>query len=490
MDTVLKKRKLGLSTRTFIILISLSAVFLLATVLLQTVFFSSFYARTKKNEIDRAVTSVLTGISSSDNDLQALCDDASRYYNVCILITDSSMNAIAYAEGAVDCELPRMSVNALRTLYESAQKNGGSYSRETNAELPLPPERGTPRPGKDFFQETQRISLIKVNIVSFDSGDTRVIFVNSLITPVKNMTDSLRFQLVVLSVVMIVLSVVMSLIYSRQLSKPIIEMNNEADKLARGDFDVHFEQSSGSRELDELGEKLNHAASELSKVDSLRTELIANVSHDLRTPLTLITGYSEMMRDLPGENTPENLNVIIDESKRLSQIVNDVLDISMYQSNPEKLNLERFNLTEEILSINDRLSAFTAANGYTINFRYDDEVFVTAERGAISRVIYNLVSNAINYTSEDDKTIELIQSTSGGSVKIDVVDHGKGISQEDLPHVFDRYYRSSEAHTRTVLGSGLGLSIIKSILNAHGAKFGVISSPGKGSDFWFSLDIA
>ena len=398
------------------------------------------------------------------------------------------MNTIASAEGAVDCELPRMPANALRTLYENAQKNGGSYSRETDADLPLPPRNDTGRSWDDRFPESQRINLIKVNIVAFDSGETRVIFVNSILTPVKNMTDSLRIQLMVLSVVMFVLSVALSLIYSKQLSKPIIEMNNEAEKLARGNFDVHFEQSSGSRELDELGEKLNYAATELSKVDALRTELIANVSHDLRTPLTLITGYSEMMRDLPGENNADNLNVIIDEAKRLSQIVNDVLDISKYQSGSVELNMERFNITKEILTIKDRLSAFISANGYVINFKYNDDEFVTADRGSISRVLYNLISNAINYTDNESKEIDIVQTRSGRTVKVDIIDHGKGIAEEDLPHVFDRYYRSTDAHVRSVIGSGLGLSIVKSILNAHGAKFGVLSSPGKGSDFWFSLE--
>ncbi|MBP1555347.1 MAG: HAMP domain-containing histidine kinase, partial [Oscillospiraceae bacterium] len=281
---------------------------------------------------------------------------------------------------------------------------------------------------------------------------------------------------------------ILSLIYSRQLSKPIIEMNNEADKLAKGDFDVHFEQDSGSRELDELGEKLNYAASELSKVNALRTELIANVSHDLRTPLTLITGYSEMMRDLPGENNTENLNLIIEESKRLSQIVTDVLDISKYQSGSVQLEKTVFCLTDEVISIKERLSAFTSSNGYSFSFDYDDRIYVNADRGAISRVIYNLVSNAINYTDSENRSIEIVQTVTGSTVKIDVIDHGKGIAQEDLPYVFDRYYRSGDAHVRAVLGSGLGLSIVKTILTAHDAKFGVISSPGRGSDFWFSLD--
>ena len=483
----MKKHKLGLSTKTFIILVSLSAVFLLVTVLIQTAFFGSFYARTKKTEINEALKSVLEEISGDTSQLQESCEEYARYYDVCILVTDENMNFLASAEGSMDCGLMILSTNALRTLYENAKNNGGTYTKEMEPYRPQMSEQFDGQSPNVHMEQKPGNTLLKVTIVNTDGGMTRVVFINSLITPVKNMTDSLRIQLIVLSCVMLVLSLVLSLIYSRQLSKPIIEMNNEADKLAKGDFDVHFEQASGSRELDELGEKLNYAASELSKVNSLRSELIANVSHDLRTPLTLITGYSEMMRDLPGENNPENLNLIIEESKRLSQIVNDVLDISKYQSGTIQIEKSIFCLTDEITSIKERLSAFTSSNGYSISFDFSEKVYVNADRNAISRVIYNLISNAINYTNED-KGIEILQTLAGNTVKIDVIDHGKGISQEDLPYVFDRYYRSSETHVRSVLGSGLGLSIVKTILTEHGAKFGVMSSPGRGSDFWFSLN--
>ena len=485
-----KKPKLGLSTKTFIILISLSAVFLLVTVLVQTIFFNFFYARAKKQEMDKALLSVITEISQDEASLQEYCDDIANYYNVCLLVTDDNMSIIASSEGSMGCPLMRMDSNALRKLYENAKNNGGIYTREeSQSDFPFPPDKRNDSSQNSNDHRGQRTSLIKVRIVSSDSGITRVVYVSSETTPVRNITDSLRVQLTVLSAVMLVLSVILSFIYSRQLSKPIIEMNNEAEKLARGDFDVHFEQSSGSRELDELGEKLNYAASELSKVDSLRTELIANVSHDLRTPLTLITGYSEMMRDLPGENNAENLNLIIDESKRLSQIVNDVLDISRFQSGTMKLNMEHFCITDEIKELIDRLSAFTSQEGYQLSFEQSENVYVEADRNAVSRVMYNLISNAINYTDSDSKSVNIIQTVSGDEVKIDVVDHGKGISQEELPFIFDRYYRSKEAHVRSIIGSGLGLSIVKSILTAHDAKFGVISSPGNGSDFWFSLKI-
>ncbi len=457
------------------------------TVLIQTVFFRSIYAKTRRQEINGAYDYILADISSDYTKLQESCEFAASYYNVCLLVTDRNMNTLAFAEGPSDCELIHLSPNSLRILFETASNKGGNYTKENDYQRFGPPDGE--RPQRLPENDKKEKAILKVSILTTDSGETRVVFVNAVITPYKNMTDSLKTQLIIMSLVMILSSFVLSFLYSRQLSKPIIEMNNEADKLALGNFDVHFEQSSGSRELDELGEKLNHAASELSKVDSLRNELIANVSHDLRTPLTLITGYSEMMRDLPGENTAENLNIIIDESKRLSQIVNDVLDISKYQSGDLTLNKDEFCLTDEIEAIRDRISAFTSSNGYKISFIHDGDVFVFADKSAISRVMYNLISNAINYTGTIDKSIEIVQTTADSEVRIDVIDHGNGIDQDELPYVFDRYYRSKEQHVRSVIGTGLGLSIVKTILSAHEARFGVSSSPGKGSDFWFSLPL-
>ena len=140
--------------------------------------------------------------------------------------------------------------------------------------------------------------------------------------------------------------------------------------------------------------------------------------------------------------------------------------------------------------IKNRIASLVAAEGYDLVFSSTEEVYVYADRSAISRVLYNLISNAVNYTDDDNKLIEIIQTTSNDKVRIDVMDHGKGISKDDLPYIFDRYYRSSNPHKRSVVGSGIGLSIVKTILTAHEAEFGVTSSPGNGSDFWFTLSIS
>ena len=218
-------------------------------------------------------------------------------------------------------------------------------------------------------------------------------------------------------------------------------------------------------------------------------ELIANVSHDLRTPLTMIIAYAEVMRDLPGENSPENVQVVIDEAERLTNLVNDLLDISKLQAGVMQKNAAVYNLTESIEAVLERYNKLKEKDGYSILFEYDRKVCVEADEYKIFQVIYNLINNAINYTGED-KTIWVRQLIKGDSVRIEVTDSGEGIAKDALPYVWDRYYKVDKTHKRAVMGTGLGLSIVKNVLELHDAKYGVESELGKGSTFWFELKIA
>jgi signal transduction histidine kinase len=195
------------------------------------------------------------------------------------------------------------------------------------------------------------------------------------------------------------------------------------------------------------------------------------------------------MRDLPEENNPENAQVIIDESKRLTSLVKDILDLSKLQQGQDKLNLERINLTQEIKQVINRFAEFKKANGYSIEFIFNEDVFVEADPLRISQAFYNLMINAINYTGEDKKII-VRQNLGGGNVKIEVADTGEGVGEEELTHIWERYYSAKTNHVRAVAGSGIGLSIVKSIIENHGGAYGVVSKKGEGACFWFSLKCA
>jgi len=202
----------------------------------------------------------------------------------------------------------------------------------------------------------------------------------------------------------------------------------------------------------------------------------------------MITGYSEIMRDLPGEMTPENIQIIIDEANRLNSLVTDLLDISRLQSGTADIKKAPFSLTGCIKSIFARYTKLIENDGLNIIFEHDGEVFIMGDELRMTQMLYNLINNAINYIG-DDKTVIVRQTVEDEKVRIDVIDHGEGIPKDKLDYIWDRYYRVDEKHKIAKVGTGLGLSIVKNILLAHDADFGVASKLGEGSDFYFIMPI-
>ena len=195
------------------------------------------------------------------------------------------------------------------------------------------------------------------------------------------------------------------------------------------------------------------------------------------------------MRDIPGENSPENVQAIIDETTRLSELVNDLMDLSKLQSGMQKLAPTVFDLTVTVQDTMQRYKTLIHHQGYHIEYRAcADEVLVMADRTMILQVIYNLINNAVNYTGES-KRVVVTQTVQDGCVRLSIADDGDGIPPEKIPEIWDRYYRVDKVHNRSVIGTGLGLSIVKSILEAHGACYGVESAVGIGSVFWFELPL-
>jgi signal transduction histidine kinase len=298
---------------------------------------------------------------------------------------------------------------------------------------------------------------------------------------------TLRYQLYYISGIILFLSVTMAIIIAKRVSKPIEEISQSAMMLANGNYDTRF-TGKGFHEIVALSDTLNTAAVELSRVESLRRELLANVSHDLRTPLALIYSYAEMMHDFPGEITKEQTQTIKDETQRLTTLVNDVLDISKLENEMEKLASSRFNLTQSILETAKITEKLLKKDKFVITFSHNGDVYVDADKAKIDRAFYNLLINAINYSGES-RNILVAQTIANNRVRISVKDWGEGIAEADLPFIWDRYYKSGKAHKRAITGSGLGLSIVKKIIDIHDGKYGVTSETGKGSTFWFEIGL-
>ena len=202
----------------------------------------------------------------------------------------------------------------------------------------------------------------------------------------------------------------------------------------------------------------------------------------------MISGYSEVMRDFPDERSPENMQIIIDETARLNSLVNDLLTVSKLQSGTQIMELKTISITKAVKDTVARYEKLLEHRDYKIIFEHDCEAFVSADETRLLQVVYNLINNAINYTGED-KTVIVRQEVYDDIVKISIIDSGEGISEDKLPLIWDRYYKVDKVHKRAVLGTGLGLSIVKNILLLHGSRFGVSSEVGKGSCFWFEFKI-
>ena len=297
--------------------------------------------------------------------------------------------------------------------------------------------------------------------------------------------DAVRTQLWLTIGAILLATVLVGFTMAKSISQPIIETNEAAKELSRSRY-TRPPHSGGYREIAELNDTLVRAAEDLGRVEDLQRELIANISHDLRTPLTMIEGYAEAMRDIPEEVTPENMQIIIDESNRLSTMVNEVLDFSRLRTGNLELEQTDFNLTGQVREIVGRVSKMTAVDGYTVVFEPAADRYATGDRGRIGQVLYNLIGNALTYTGPDRKIL-ITQEDIGSRVRISVTDSGEGIPADELPYIWDRYYRSRENHRRAVIGSGLGLNICRGILEKHEARYGVRSETGQGTTFWFEL---
>ncbi|WP_044976900.1 HAMP domain-containing sensor histidine kinase [Ruminococcus sp. HUN007] len=456
---------------SYLLLVGLSLALLWGT---QILFLNRFYENERINIAEKAADTMTEQFSQSEkltpdniSDLTDIYDEIASSNELSYMLVDRDYRIIHENSKGIAHQFSRNEIDFLQT---SANLKGGKYT--TSAE-------GT-------AQDTKVVIICR--ILKNDNTDQGCyLIVNTLITPVKTTIYMLRKTTYLVTILMILISVIAALIMSKSLAKPIQNITESADKLAKGEYKTEF-RGGKFAETKQLARTLNYASSEISKIDELQRDLIANVSHDLRTPLTMIKAYAEMIRDLSGdrkEKREEHLAIIIKETDRLAQLVNDILDLSKLENGRQPLNISSFDISSKLHDIMERYKEFTMANGYTIHCEDHPPVIVKCDIGKIEQVIYNLVNNAINYTGED-KQIYVSMETEDEFVKISIKDTGKGISEDNLHQIFEKYYRA-EKTKREVVGTGLGLSIVRAVLKAHNFPFGVQSTPGKGTTFWFKI---
>ena len=399
------------------------------------------------------------------NKLDKLLSSIVYNHNVCIEFVGNDGSKVLYNDDSTGC------------LLGKNRKELANYKTEL---IEQNKDMGAVKLKNPDYESEALLYGVKV-----DSGYVYVFTMLSVVNRNSTMIDG---QLFYIALIIVVLSVVISLFLSHKFSEPLVNITEKSKQVAKGNYNVVFEKN-GIKEIDELAETLNYLESEVSKTDQYRRDLMANVSHDMKTPLTMIKAYAEMSRDLHSNNKikrEENMNIIIDEVDRLSILVDDILTLSKVQSNIEKLNIEKFDLIELISEIIKRYSIFQVTENYNFNFIYkENSIMINADKKMIEQVIYNLINNAINYTG-DDKVVT-IKISLADNILVEIIDTGKGINKSELPYIWDKYYKNKKKHKRNLIGTGLGLSIVKNILKLHEYEYGVKSRKNKGSTFYFII---
>ncbi len=288
-----------------------------------------------------------------------------------------------------------------------------------------------------------------------------------------------------ISLLMIIVVIAVSVFLSQKISKPIIVVSKMTDFIKMGGYDQKLEYESSIVEIDNLINSINELSRELYKMENMRKNLTSDISHELRTPLTSIQTHLEAMIDGIWEPSKERLNSVNEEVIRLSHLVNQLKNLAKFDSYDDKLNLKNENLTQLIKNIIYNNESYALDKNIRIKYELED-VNANIDKEKISQVIINLISNAIRYTNLNGEILIKLYKKSD-FIKIIVKDNGIGIPEESLDYIFERFYRVDKSRCRNTGGTGVGLTICKSIVDLHKGKIEVKSKLNEGSEFIITL---
>jgi signal transduction histidine kinase len=317
------------------------------------------------------------------------------------------------------------------------------------------------------------------------------VFLNSPIPEINRLTNDV-FRLFMFSVsIAIITAFVLIYFLSRRISRPLKIINKAAKTIANGQFENRVSIESQD-EIGELANTFNSMAESLQNLENMRRSFVANVSHELRTPMTTIQGFIEGVIDdtIPHEKQKQYLNIVLDEAKRLSRMVNDLLDLAKMEAGERELDIREFDINELIRISIIKFETRLMEKNIHVHANFEDEhSYVKADMDSIQRVITNLLDNAIKF-SENEGIVDITVETKGSKVYVSVQDYGIGIDAQELKYIWDRFYKTDKSRSKDKIGTGLGLAIVKNIINQHGEEIFVESELEKYTKFIVTLNKA
>lgn len=340
------------------------------------------------------------------------------------------------------------------------------------------------------FKNTSKRSFIIVKIpINKDTNVLGNIILTSPVAPIKEATSILRKQLSIISVISILIATLLAFLLAKLFTKPILKITETSKKIAHGDFTANVILNSKD-EIRLLGDTINNMSTQLGQIEKFRRDFIANTSHELKTPISLIKAYAELVKDVDGEdkrNRDEHLQVILDESNRLTNMVEDILYLSQMEAGYYKPNYAQFSLKETINRVIEKLSFFGDKKNIMLTLEWDNEnTTICADEEKIYQIFLNSINNAISHSYENGE-VKIKITSMDTHLRIEIKDQGKGIPKEDLPYIWDRFYKVDKSRKRDDSGTGLGMAIVKNILEAHNFKYGIESELNNGTLVWIEI---
>lgn len=303
-----------------------------------------------------------------------------------------------------------------------------------------------------------------------------------------NFLSTLNNSLIISALIALLLGLVVSIIISKELSKPLVNITAATNKMRQGNLEIRLEEKGNTREISDLSKSVNYLADTLKNQEMLRKRLTSDMAHELRTPLTTLKTHVEAFMDGVWEVNSDRLQIFYEEIERLNSMVDDLYKLSKLEELNVNLNLSKLDISQELRKIVETYTPIYEKDGHLLLADIEDNIEILVDKDKFKQIIYNLLSNALKYLNPHGK-VELSLHREDENLSITIKDNGIGISKEDLPFIFERFFRSDVSRNKSTGGSGIGLTITKSFVEAHGGKISVSSLLGEGTSFKIILPI-
>ena len=420
-------------------------------------------------------------VEEQQNRLQFISDDINALYNLNgYKLYESDINSYASLEN-IYIEIKDLNN---QIIYYSANKNGmmgmggRMHGRMHSGMMGMRPivegkytERSFP-----LMEDKKQVGILIIGYI-----DNSYLTEEALV-----FKDTLSKSILISAVFTILVGMLISIFLSKSLTTPLIDIRNTAIEIRKGNLGRRSKINSNTREILDLSDSINYLGESLANQEKIRRKYAQDISHELRTPLSTLKSHLEAIIDKVWEPNEEHLKILMEEIDRLSSLIDDLRDSFRAEEIELVLNKTRFNLSLELEQIVESFLPLYKKGGFSLEMDLPDNKYIYMDKDKLKQVMYNLLSNSIKYLSDNGQVMVCLTELNSQLV-IEVRDNGMGIREEEIPLIFNRFYKSDNLNSHNVKGTGLGLAIVKSIVEAHGGEIQLRSKYGEGTSVAISL---